>query len=343
MPFTFAATSAGYASAVEGEDGRGELWLPLWSRPARFSEVERLFSEARCTWSGHTARTGLDAARAAVTLGVDRGVDAFTRCALVTRNGLATVAVPVGRVAVVERPEVNVLDSLDRWLERVRRAKNPPNALGPQVVALERSMFAAAASGGAMLLDTLATAASVDAIVGTAGAFRPAVAPLWVDAQRWGEVIVAAAVDPVVGAEVRLAAGLASLHDRLPGPFQTLAEVLRPVRREGRRLAWTDRSLVGGLGRRPLHQVLADVHERRWVLARQLEGPGAGGTFDNGGWVSIGDAAALASGEIDAGRLERYLAAFLVLRWGPGAPRVAPGQRLEPGPGAARPRVWCSP
>ena len=336
MPFTFSATAAGYPSAVEGEDGRGELWMPLWDRPAQFSEIERLFSEARCTWSGRAARSGLDAARAAVTLGVDRGIDTFTRCAFLTRNGLATVAVPVGRVAVADRPEVRVLSSLDRWLEGIWRAKNQPNALGTQVAALERSMFAAASSGGPMaLLDALATAASVDAVVATAGAFQPAAAPLWLDAKIWADVIVAGGRDPVAGAEVRLAAGLASLYDRTPGPFSSLAEGLRPVRHDGRRLVWTERPLVAGLGRRPLQELLAQAHDRRWVIARQGERSSSGGLFLGGNWVSPGDATAVANGEVDIARLGRYLSAFLLLDWSRGAVRVPIGPIASSSPAFA--------
>jgi len=316
MPFTFAATAAGYPTAVEGEDGRGELWLPLWDHPARIAEIERLFSEARCTWAGGAAHSGLDAARAAVTLGVDRGISAFTRCAFLTRNGRSTIALPVGRVAVAERPMVNVLATLDRWLDGIRRAKNQPSALRAQVAALERSMFGAASAGQpAAMLEALATAAAVDAVVATAGAFQPTVAPLWLEVQTWADVIIAGAADPVAGTEVRLAAGLASLLDRTPGPTRSLAECLRPVRRDGRRLTWTGRPLISGLGRRPLQEVLAAAHDRRWIVARQGEGSSSDGLFDGGSWISPGDAATMGRGDIDEIRLGRYLSAFLLLDW----------------------------
>src|SRR5262249_9602791 len=59
FPFTVDSTPVGYGSA--GKDNtRGELWLPLWDRPARFSEVRALLAEGRAevgrkrAWSGLT-------------------------------------------------------------------------------------------------------------------------------------------------------------------------------------------------------------------------------------------------------------------------------------------------
>lgn len=344
MPFTFAATAVGYASAVEGEDGRGELWLPLWSRPARFAEVARLFGEGRCSWAGKTARSGLDAARAAVTLGVDRGIESFTRCALVTRNGLATAAIPVGRIVVAERPDVGVLAAFDGWLDRVRRGKNPPNAVGPGLAGVERAMFRAAATGSAPdLLAVLSAAALLDGVVATATTFRGCTGPLLLPVERWARTIATAAGDSAVGLEVRLAAGFASLRDRGRGPGggQAIAELVRPIRRDGRRAEWTDRPVVIGLGRRALVDVLADVHGRRWVAAGQgertgdAEGPASGVAFDSGAWVGGADVVDFAIGQVDLQRLEDLIRGLLVLDWTFGAPRLPLGSRALASPALA--------
>ena len=59
FPFSVDSTPVGYASA--GKDNtRGELWLPLWERPARYTEIRLLLSEGRAeigrerAWSGLT-------------------------------------------------------------------------------------------------------------------------------------------------------------------------------------------------------------------------------------------------------------------------------------------------
>ncbi len=337
MPFTFAATPVGYASAVEGEDGRGELWLPLWNRPARFAEVARLFGEGRCSWAGKTARSGLDAARAAVTLGVDRGIESFTRCALVTRNGLATAAIPVGRIVVAERPDVGVLAALDGWLDLVRRGKNPPNALAPALAGVERAMFRAAATGSAPdLLAVLSAAAALDGVVATATTFRACTGPLLLPVARWARTISAAAAEPAGGLEVRLAAGFASLRGRGPGQGQAIAELVRPIRREGRRAEWTERSVVAGLGRRSLAEVLADVHGRRWMAAGQGKGTGAPEeptpAFDLGTWVGGADVVSLVTGRVDPQRLEDLIRGLLLLDWSFAAPRLplAPRASISP-------------
>lgn len=344
MPFTFAATPVGYASAVEGEDGRGELWLPLWSRPARFVEVARLFGEGRCSWAGKTARSGLDAARAAVTLGVDRGIDSFTRCALVTRNGLATAAIPVGRIVVADRPDIGVLAALDGWLDRVRRGKNPTNAVGPGLAGVERAMFRAAARGSAPdLLAVLSAAAVLDGIVATATTFRACTGPLLLPVERWARTISAAAADPACGLEVRVAAGFASLRDRGRGPGggQAIAELVRPIRWDGRRADWAERPTVTGLGRRALVDVLADVHGRRWVAAGQGErtgaadGPAPGAAFDSGAWVGGADVVDFVTGQVDPQRLEELLRGLLVLDWTFGTPRLPLAPRASASPALA--------
>lgn len=324
MPFTFDASPVGYSSAAADEDGHGELWLPLWSSPASVPELGRLFAEARCDWRGGQARSGLDAARAAVTLGVDRGIDRFTRYALVTRNGQSTAAVPVGTIAVADRDDVRVLAALDGWLDRVRRAKNRPHAVGSALRSVENAMFTATTrEAPELILDVLSAAARLDAVVATATAFHANVPPLDLDGRPWMSVLEGAAKGPV-GPEVRLAACFASLMDRAPGPLGSLRQLLRPVRLDGRHLAWTDTPIVPGLGQRPVLEVLAAVQTRRFMAIDQLPSPPSGGgsewgaaraLFGRGLWARPDDIRSLLHQEIDLDGFERLLAALLLLNW----------------------------
>lgn len=314
MPFTFGATPIGYASAVDGEDTRGELWLPLWDRPATYAEIARLFAEGRCAWSGQQARSGLDAARAAVTLGVDRGIGSFSRMVLVTRNGLATSAVPAGRFRVVERPEVAVLGDLDRWLVRVKGAKNPPNTVVAGRLRVERAMFAAAAGTPTAVLDVLVAAGALDRTVGTATTFREGVDPLSLDGDRWRRVLadaMAASPDP---AGLRVAIGLASLHNTA---VTHVGALLRPVRVERRRLTWADRPAVGGLGRGAVVQVLAELHRRLTLGARLGDEQPA---VAEGTWVPPGDVVRLATGDLDLAVVEDLLCGLLLFDRGFASP-----------------------
>jgi CRISPR-associated protein Csx17 len=218
-PFTFRATSAGYGSAVGGEKGKAELWLPLWSRPASLSEIEVLFREARAQVGRRAARDGMDVARAAGELGVARGVVAFQRFSILERAGLSNLAVPAGRVEVRERPGALVLQTLDRqgWLTRVLRhgAGEVPQAQRLAIGQLERASFAVAETG---------TPAAVRALLEALGLVERQLAmaskrsrpdglrPIAPEAARW-----LAALDQTEF-DVRLAIGLASVSDsgRLP-------------------------------------------------------------------------------------------------------------------------------
>ncbi len=124
FPFTVRAADVGFTSAGgdESADARGELWLPLWKRAATFAEVAALFSEGRAEVRGIAARDAAGFARAAATLGVDRGIGMFTRVSLLKRSGKAYLAAAQGRVLVAERPAADLLLEVDPWLDRFRRA-----------------------------------------------------------------------------------------------------------------------------------------------------------------------------------------------------------------------------
>lgn len=305
MPFTLGASPIGYASAVDGED-TSELWLPLWVQPATYAEIARLFAEGRCRWSGRQARSGLDAARAAMTLGVDRGIGSFSRMVLATRNGQNTTAVPAGRILVVERPEVAVLGDLDRWLSRVKTAKNPPNNVVAGRHRVERAMFAAADGTPGAGLDVLVAAGALDRTVGTATTFREGVDPLRLDGGRWRRVLADAMEASADPAALRVAIGLTSLHNTAVAHVGAL---LRPVRAEGRSLRWADRPAVGGLGRGALLPVLAELH-RRLALGALLDDEQP--AVAEGMWVPFGDVVRLATGDLDLTAVEDLLCGLLL-------------------------------
>ncbi|MBW3640223.1 MAG: type I-U CRISPR-associated protein Csx17 [Actinobacteria bacterium] len=340
-PFTVDASAGGYASASDAEGTRGELWAPLWSRPAGVSEIRRLFAEGRADWRQGHARSGLDLAKAAASLGVDRGIEAFSRHAFVERFGLSTVAVAVGRVAVRDRSAVAPLAELDGWLDRVRRGGNPPAAVSAGLRAVDRASFELAAEGGGdRLLRVLIEAARLEAAVGRSTSFRDkaGLLPLrGLDAQRWMHALD----EQDLGPEVRLAACLASGRDQLAGATArggpgALRLLLRPIKVDPRgRLAWTDAPApVDGLGRRPVPVVLADAHSRRVVelmqeqrLAGHPDQLGISTHFRVARPAVLADVADLASGRIDECRLGEALAACLLLDWPSNADSVGASTR----------------
>ena len=328
-PFTVDSTAGGYASASDVETSRGELWAPLWGRPAGLPELRSLFAEARADWRGGHVSSGLDLAKAAASLGVDRGIASFSRHAFVERFGLSTVAVPVGRVAVSNRPAVVPLAQLDSWLDRVRRASNPPAAVIQALRAVDQTSFELTSEGRPdQLLRVLVETARLERAVGHSPSFRERalLRPLsGLDSRSWLAVIDLEAEQP----EVRVAACLASLRDVTtssgPGLLRLL---LRPVRViNGGRVEWTERpATVGGLGRRPLPPVLADALARRAVQwgqqARSMgsnERPGSSFHALTGLVAPVSDLADLVSGQLDEVRLGEVFSAFLLLDWRDGS------------------------
>ncbi len=126
FPFTFEPSNAGAGGLASEEPNqpRGEVWTPLWRKPATFAEVRAIFSEGRLTVGSRTARTGLDAARSVALLGTSRGISGFERYSLVQPDAkLPHQATPLGRFSTPARPCRDIVADLDAgdWLERVRR------------------------------------------------------------------------------------------------------------------------------------------------------------------------------------------------------------------------------
>lgn len=339
-PFTVDATAAGYPTSVGGENGRGEFWAPLWQRPAGLPEVRRLFAEARADWRGGHVRSGLDLAKAAGGLGVDRGIDAFARHAFVERFGLSTVAVAAGRLPVRPRAAVPPLAQLDAWLAGVRGLGGAPAAVRAALRSVERLSFDVA-RGADLVLDLLVAVAELERAVARAGRFRSdsgARPVTGLDATDWLALLPLDA-----SPELRVAAALSSARDG--GAVSGLRLLLDPVEvSETGRVRWATRPpLVAGLGQRSLPGVLADALVRRAVDVVAAARTSAAGEdergvdvhFRRGLSAPLPDTVRFAGSELDDDAVARALGAFLVLDWrSPVA--LTPAERR---PGAAPPSL----
>ena len=131
FPFTVGAVGAGWGGieATDESDARAEFWAPLWSRPARFCEIEALFGEGRAVTNGRTARDGLEFARALATLGVSRGFSEFQRYGFFKRAGKSYYATAIARRRAAPSPGAELVADLDRggWLNRARRLGRSDN------------------------------------------------------------------------------------------------------------------------------------------------------------------------------------------------------------------------
>lgn len=154
FPFTVNASTVGNGSLSVGEDARGEIWLPLWSNPARLSELRHIFAEGRAQVGKRQARNAVDFARAIAGLGVDRGLAGFTRYGFLKRSGKSYLATPLGRFEThISAAHASLLDEVEDWLDKFRRAcggDNVPGRFGVALRRLEEAIFEYCRFGGAV-------------------------------------------------------------------------------------------------------------------------------------------------------------------------------------------------
>ena len=148
-PFCVRQAGVGYASAAGSDEveARCEMWMPLWSEPTTLPELRAIFSEGRAQVRGRAARSGVDFAQAAVTLGVDRGIAAFQRYGFQVRNGLSYFATPLERVIVRRNARADLLADIEQWHDRLRQKAGPkanpepPMSIARALNQLERRIF----------------------------------------------------------------------------------------------------------------------------------------------------------------------------------------------------------
>ena len=313
-PFTARPTNAGHGSDVLGEKSRGELWMPLWESPTSLVELKVLFSEGRVTVGGRTARDGVDFARALGSLGVDRGLSQFQRFSLTERKGNNYLATPTGRYVVSRRPEVELLNHVDRWLgrfqDKTRRDKTPARVreaarrLDETILSAVRQPSPMRAAQLLMELGRCARALQ-GSLAWTRGSEvepLPALSPEWLARANDGSV------------EFRLAAALASLSGRPSGGVLPVTRGhLSPVKvnqRGGRwRVTWADaveRDVAWSHGD-PTGSMNAIIHRR----LLKAEGRWLGGRVV----APLDDVMAFIDGQIDLRRFEALVWGAALIDW----------------------------
>ncbi|NKC15662.1 MAG: type I-U CRISPR-associated protein Csx17 [Gammaproteobacteria bacterium] len=227
-PFTVRATAAGVGSLGAGDDGaaaRGELWLPLWSQPAAYTEVRSLLAEGRVALGQRPARDALDFVRAVHRLGGYRGVDRYQRFGLLMRSGKAYLAAPLERVQVTCDPRTDWIDELDNkggWLAQFRyfaKSDTTANRFAALCQRLENLLFDLARRppqpGRVQAL--LALLGEIQSAIATSAKAREKLSPVPRLSKRWTE----AADDQ--SPTFRIARALAGLRgsEKIPLPLRS--------------------------------------------------------------------------------------------------------------------------
>jgi CRISPR-associated protein Csx17 len=318
FPFTVRPAAVGYASESDADPAadRGEIWLPVWERPAVLAELRTLFGEGRAEVAGRPARDGVDFARAVAGLGVDRGIGQFIRLSFLKRSGKAYLATPIGRFAVRERRSVDLLREVDAWLDRFRRAcagDNAPPRFKAALRGIEQAIFDFCRYGGPTFFQAILSALGhAERELACGERFRtdnwvPPVACLsrdWIDAASDGTP------------EFELALALAGISDREGkiGPLRTNLEPVDVWRNKDGKLAakWAekDRAVVWNSG-----GLLINLAQ---VLARRIMDGGRAGCKDlplaAANFVSLDALSEFLAGELDDRRVEALVWGLMLIK-----------------------------
>jgi len=284
FPFSVESVAVGYGSATASEEttdgSRAELWLPLWSEPAGFGEVEHLFAEGRAQLGRRQARNAVEFALAVNLLGVNRGVSSFARYGFLKRNGLAFLAAPLGRIQVTLRPQARLLDDprFTEWLDRLRSAcrdkDKTPARYQTALRQIDGAIFGFAnrseqGNDAKYLLEVLRALGRAERTLADGLAFckDKYLGPLQGLSPQW---LIDAAPAGQAGREFRLVASLASIMaepGRDVGPVRTHLE---PVSQKGQWAKWSPDSTSVVWSNRGLAENLAGVLIRRLMESERV-------------------------------------------------------------------------
>lgn len=308
----------------------GEVWCPLWDRPASFAELRRLFAEGRLVARQRTALRATQFAVAVASLGVERGITAFQRVGLLERSGsggnTSSLAIHLGTWSTRPLERIGPLDEI-RPFEASVAANLQLNANQPRRLLAARKAFeesllvvssryiadeASGDGGGGLFLEVLTTSARLEQeLAPTRGKVKfkvkerlterqiPPLRPL---TPRW---VIVPSPDATGLRLARAIAGIAA-WGASSEPDRPVVEAIRsnllPVRHRGRAWQWdeTSRNAVWSRGA-PLSANLTSVLRRRLIDAQRGQGDGLPLWSQHG--ATFADLLAYWNGEIDEGRL----------------------------------------
>lgn len=310
FPFVVDLAPAGW-EAVSYNDADftcREIWFPLWDRPANLREMEYLFTEGRAQVGRRWALSGTDFARAAASLGVDRGIKRFQRVGFLTgeRQGKMRLASPLGTFSVSNRSRVNLLQEVDTWHNTLRKLchkKGAPASFRQNLYRVEESIFLYCRHGGARRMQEVLAALGDSSRAmarnfATLKEIRPLqLSPRWVKALDDGTP------------EYRLASAVASIQGN--GETGPLRENLEPVRFISGRYCWVEKGC--NVDVTDLRRTLCAILEKRCLAAAQA---GASSNPLKGKVVaSNDDINRLLAGKLDENYLLRLLTGMIFIDW----------------------------
>ena len=313
FPFTSRVSFDEVSTIVSKETGQKEVWLPVWDSPTSIKPLEMVFSEGRAEVAGRQALDGVDFMRAIASLGVDRGINSFQRYGIIKgRVGGDNyhTAINLGAVKTFEKPleNVDLFNSIDGWLRRLRRACSQDSIAGRYGVHL-RSIESAISSycrqgDKRRLQEVLLCLGRAEQAISSAGSEKPVLplrlSPRWVKACDDGST------------EYRLACAIGSITDTSIGPIRVQMEPVEWVS-DRKPVKWSknDSSVCWGMG--GLSDNLSAVLQRR-----VLEGSRIKSEFvPISSKISVGlvDVYQFIRGNVDERKINDLVWAMSTVRW----------------------------
>jgi CRISPR-associated protein Csx17 len=314
FPFQVSVSITIREGLTNGEQGGSEIWLPIWTRPVQWNELLLLLQEGRAQFGNRTARTGVDMARAIASLGVDRGIRAFRRYAILKgRVGGENynTAVSLGQFEVIERSNIDLLQETDSWIRRFRRAasdKNAPPRFGSALRRIDSAIFDFCKYGDVTSFQKILVALGVaERELVRGGRFGEAsklpsplagLSEAWIDAADDGSV------------EFTIARALVSVFDpeKKTGPFRANLE---PVDWKERCRKWAEKDRAVVWNTTDLTTNLLNVLERRLLDGDRTacEHPPLASLYT----IPVAHIAAFIAGHLDDRRIEELIWGLLLV------------------------------
>ena len=321
FPFQFSASPTRRDGLADKESAGREIWLPLWHRPCKIGEILNLFREGRAETASGPVRNGVDMGRAIVTLGIDRGVASFHRYGILRgRVGGENynTAASLGRFALTERSEAELLREIDPWLDRFERAcsgDNVPARFTRALRAIDSAIFDFCMYGGnSHFQEILATLGAAEREMartpGKIGQSKSTTNPLaglssaWIDAARVPD-----------RGEFEIALALTGIEDpsHTIGPFRSNLEPVTLWRNGEGKIGskWAEQDRASVWNAADLFANLAAVLDRR-VMDGARKGY-ANLSLGSSSAASPATIAAFLEGELDERKVEGLLWGLMLI------------------------------